>query len=395
MDALQAAARGDRHKMGYRKLHPVEGLDFALNRWLPYMREAEVAEAATRIASLDDWRREFTRLAELAEQECRPLNGAFYYCAAEFFLGRDSAVRAGLMDRSLRLYDEVIRDWGAERHDVPYESGALPALVLRAKGRRLDTLVVHGGFDSYKEELFMAAPDYAAMGFDVIVFDGPGQGQALRRHGLVMPSDWERPVGAVLSHFGLTDCTLMGFSLGGYLAPRAAAYDDRIKRLIVNDVLFDFFAVFANRMPAAAALALEAALDAHDGGTVNAIVEGLAATSDVIRWALAHGVEVSGAKDYVDYFRWLRKMTTAEFSHRITQDVLVLAAKEDHIVPMRQFYQQVEALTDVSSLTAQVFTRADHAHQHCHVANTAMVIDFVGTWLRFQNRLASDRMNLP
>ena len=41
---------------------------------------------------------------------------------------------------------------------------------------------------------------------------------------------------AVLDHFGLADVTLIGLSLGGYLAPRAAAFEERIKRVVAHDV---------------------------------------------------------------------------------------------------------------------------------------------------------------
>lgn len=382
-------------KPGYRRLHPIVGVDYALNRWLPYLDATEVAEAAGRIATLDDWVREFTLMAEKAEREARWLNGAFYFCAAEFYLGNDNPARAGLMDRSLRLYDEVIRDWGVERHDIPYGKATLPALVLRAKGRRLDTLVVHGGFDSYKEEFFMAAPRYADMGFDVIAFDGPGQGQALRKYGLTMSPEWEYPVGSVLDHFKIEDCTLMGFSLGGYLAPRAAAFDDRIKRLIVDDVLSDFFAVHTAKMPEPIAAMLQSSLAEGDAAAVNSIVGKIVETSEMARWTFNHGVEVSGSADYFEYLGWLKEMNTAPFSHKITQDVLLLAAKEDHIVPLEQFFRQAEAMTNVRSLTTQLFTRVDHAHNHCHVSNTSLLIDYVGMWLGFQQRLAADRRDLP
>jgi pimeloyl-ACP methyl ester carboxylesterase len=383
------------HRPGYRKLHPIEGVDYALNRWLPYLDEAEVAEMARRIKTIEDWVQEFTRLAEKADREERWLNAAFSYCAAEFYLSAKDPRRSKLMDRGLQLYDKVIRDWGVERHSIPHGNGALPALVLRAKGPRLDTLVMHGGFDSYKEEFFMAAPDYAAMGFDVIAFDGPGQGQALRRHGLTMTSEWEHPVSAILDHFEINDCTIMGFSLGGYLAPRAAAFDDRVKRLIVDDVMFDFFATYLARMPPAMASMLQTAMDAGDAVLVNSIVGKLVETSELVRWAFDHGTEVTGSADYSEYLHWARQITTSEFSNKIQQDVLLLAAKEDHIVPIAQFLRQAEAMTNVRSLTTQLFTRTDHAHSHCHVSNTSLLIDYVGTWMSFQNRMAAGRRDLP
>ena len=232
------------------------------------------------------------------------------------------------------------------------------------------------------------------MGFDVIAFDGPGQGQALRKYGLIMTPEWEQPVSAVLDHFKIEDCALMGFSLGGYLAPRAAAFEDRVKRLIVDDVLYDFLAVHMAKLPPHVASKLQAAIDAGNATSVNAMVGQIIETSEMARWTFDHGVEVSGSNDYFGYLCWLKRMSTAEFSHRITQDVLLLAAKEDHIVPLEQFFRQAEAMTNVRSLTTQLFTRTDHAHTHCHVSNTPLLTDYVGMWLRFQHRLAIGRREL-
>ena len=56
----------------------------------------------------------------------------------------------------------------------------------------------------------------ARRGIDTVIFDGPGQGTALDA-GMPMTPDWHLPVAAILDHFELTNCTLMGFSLGGSL----------------------------------------------------------------------------------------------------------------------------------------------------------------------------------
>jgi hypothetical protein len=57
---------------------------------------------------------------------------------------------------------------------------------------------------------------------------------------------------------------------------------------------------------------------------------------------------------------WLRSLRTAEFSQRITQDFPLLAGAEDQIAPPRQFFRQ---------LTALLFTREEHAHNHCQIGN--------------------------
>lgn len=385
----------ENYKPGYRQFHGEPFLDFEINRWLPYMDEAEVSVVVRGIKTLSDWKREMIALGEKAEGEGRALHAGTYYRAAEFYmLGRDG-LRLDLIKKYMRLFDEAVADWPLERHAVPYRGGELPVLVMRAEGERRETLVIHGGFDSYKEEYCFAAPAYAAQGFDVVIFDGPGQGQAIRAHGLTMTAEWEEPVGAVLDHFGIDSCTLMGFSLGGYLAPRAAAFEPRIKRLIADDQLTDFFAAFTSKVDLEIAGRLEGMVERGEREAVNTSLTAMGKQSETAAWAIAHGLEISGSDDGFEFLKWLTHLRTAPFSERIHQDVLLLGAKDDHIVPISQWYDQIGTLTNVRSLTAQLFTRADHAHTHCHVSNTPLIIDYVITWLNFQLRTEAARRHLP
>jgi pimeloyl-ACP methyl ester carboxylesterase len=92
-------------------------------------------------------------------------------------------------------------------------------------------VLLHGGFDSLIEEFYAIWQRIAAAGFDVIAFEGPGQGGARALGGLTFDHDWEKPVGAVLDHFGLESAALVGISTGGYWAVRAAAREARIDRV--------------------------------------------------------------------------------------------------------------------------------------------------------------------
>ena len=108
-------------------------------------------------------------------------------------------------------------------------SGVLPAYrftPIRSKG----TIVFFGGFDSYIEELTTAFFYLRDAGYEVIAFEGPGQGGALNDAGLHMTPDWHLPVKAVLDHFKLDHVTLVGLSMGGCLVMRAAAFEPRVAR---------------------------------------------------------------------------------------------------------------------------------------------------------------------
>lgn len=371
--------------VGYRFVHPNETLNYQINRWLPGAEEAEFLEAS-KVASLLEWERSMLELGERAAREGRELHAATYLRAAEFFMAFDRPEKLQVYARYRALIARVDVGMPYQRVEVPFREGRLPAYAFRANGARRDTLVIHGGFDSYAEEFLFWAAEYAARGFDVIVFEGPGQGGALRDFDLKMDPDWEHPVTAILDHFEVTECTLLGLSLGGYLAPRAAAFEPRIKRVVALNIMFDFFECFALKLGPNASVALSRRLAANDEAALEFAFQQLAGANPGVAWAIAHGRHVSGSATTSELLRWLKRMRTAPFSARLTQDVLLLAGAEDHIVPLGQLHRQAEALENVRSLTTRIFTAQDHAQAHCQVGNLRLALDCVHDWMDFQLR---------
>jgi pimeloyl-ACP methyl ester carboxylesterase len=370
--------------IGYRDFHPDPSMNFELNRWLSALPEDDVAALARRVETLSDWTRVMGAEADRAEAEGRLLNAAFYCRAAEFFLEPGHADKAALYDRFVALFDAAVPEAAACRTSVPYAGAALPAMVVPARGEEKEIVLLHGGFDSFQEELWDWARWLADAGYRVVLFDGPGQGAALRRSGLTMTPAWERPVAAVLDHLGIAACTILGVSLGGYLAPRAAAFEPRIRRVIACDVLDDFFDCFAARGGPALAGLLAALLAGGLRKALNKLIGRALRRDPHVSWALRHGMQVSGAGDPFEFVGWLRAMRTAGFSERITQDFLLLAGAEDHIVPLRQFWRQGQNLPNARSFTGRVFTRAEAAHNHCHIGNVGLALAFIRSWLDFQ-----------
>lgn len=377
---------------GHHQFHENPSINFQLNRLVPGADLQELQSASSLILGLSSWKAEMLALAERAEATARYFHASTYYRAAEFYMLPDDPDKKPANRKFLSLFDVATADLPLERIEIPYEQGALPAIRLAAVGPRRDVLVVHGGFDSYIEELLLSYLDFPDAGIEVVLFDGPGQGQALRCYGLTMAPEWEKPVAAVLDHLGVQRCTLMGWSLGGYLAPRAAAFEPRIKRVIANDVLADFLDCFsANSAGADAVKVIEGLLQQQRFDDLDAIAARLMAGDEIVNWVIRHGMAVCGAQTPAGFFGWLSRIQTAPFAHRITQDFLLMAAAEDHIVPRHQFYRQIEDLSSVASLTAQLFTHVDAAQSHCHVGNLSLISRYVRRWLDFQLECEQER----
>ena len=127
-----------------------------------------------------------------------------------------------------------------ERTRVPYGRDHLNAIFYPAPPgiQAGPLLVLCGGFDSTLEELyFVLVPAAHARGFSVLTFEGPGQGAVLREQKLTFTPEWELPNAAILdAHFSVhprqTKTVLIGMSMGGYLASRAAAFDSRIDGVV-------------------------------------------------------------------------------------------------------------------------------------------------------------------
>ena len=104
------------------------------------------------------------------------------------------------------------------------------------------------GLDSTKEETDAYEAPFLARGIATLVFEGPGQGEA--QYDFPIRGDYEVPVKAVLDYIGTrrdldaARIGMWGVSLGGYYAPRAAAFDKRIKACIALGGPFNFGAAW-------------------------------------------------------------------------------------------------------------------------------------------------------
>ncbi len=368
--------------VGYHDLHPDVTLNFQLNRFWNWVGESQMLEELRQVApSLRDypkWTRELLALGERALGEGRMLAGAYLIRAGEFFMPADDPRRP---EARRTFLDTVLRELGVgadQHHDVAYFGRVLSAYRLTPASPR-GVIVVFGGFDSYIEEWLPMLLALRDAGQDVIAFDGPGQGAALEA-GLPMTADWHKPVGAVLDHFGVDDVTLMGFSLGGCLVMRAAAFEPRVSRVIADDILTNFTACFAYRL-AAPQKALIGNAHRLPAAVVDALINQARSRNMLADWGIGNAEWVFGVDTPAKALAVVRGMRTDDVSPRITQDVLLMAGAEDHYVPLGQLGAQIQTLTHARSVTARVFTRAESAQNHCQIGNLGLASRVILDWL--------------
>ncbi len=237
-------------------------------------------------------------------------------------------------------------------------------------------MLVHGGFDSLIEEFVAIWQRVAAAGFDVVAFDGPGQGGARRLGGLTFDHDWEKPVAAILDHAGIESAAIVGLSMGGYWSLRVAGREPRIDRVVSWSPVYDWMLRVPHtlRGPARAMLRHHAFMR----WSVRTRARLVPTLGLVVDQAL-YNVDSRDPYDVVD---WFLGMNPAHLgSERVTQDVLLMVGEHDAFQPPVLARAQADALTAARSVSTRVFTKAEHADQHCQMGNLDLACSVLTRWL--------------
>ncbi|HEX6674389.1 MAG TPA: alpha/beta hydrolase [Actinomycetes bacterium] len=195
----------------------------------------------------------------------------------------------------------------AERLEMPFGGTVMVATLRRPPAPAPAPLVLLlPGLDSTKEEFFNWETVFLERGMATLSLDGPGQGETgYRTH--IRP-DYEVAVSAALDHLHGRDDLLgdragaVGVSLGGYYAPRAAAFEPRIRAAVAIGGPYDFGACWAG-------------------------LPGLT------REAFAHH---SGARDQAEAERLAGRLDLGPVLPRLAQPLLVIFGRLDRLIPWRQ-----------------------------------------------------------
>jgi 2,6-dihydroxypseudooxynicotine hydrolase len=225
----------------------------AISHWAPRFVSngvllADFEEVTAKLERWEDWCEAWSkraemhgRLGQIAFKEGYKLTAsehfiraAIYYHFAKFVFVQDAKQMHAAHMKAVQFYQDGIalaRPPG-ERVEIPFEGKTIKGIL---RGKDGPVLIMAPGLDSTKEEIHAYEEPFLARGFTVLAIDGPGQGEA--EYDIPICGDYERAAKAVCDWIATRkdlskEIAIWGVSLGGYYAPRAAAYEKRIKACI-------------------------------------------------------------------------------------------------------------------------------------------------------------------
>ena len=374
--------------VGFYEFNKDEGLNFQLNRFFTsgILGYDEVEAIGKQITSFDAWIELFLKLAKEAEEEGNMEKCAICYRAAQFYTLGDTKDESGrllkevLYEKCFEAYKKAYENEEDMKYErIPYQSGYLPVYVMKHTDKAKGTIVMHGGYDSFMQEFVRYGMYLYQTGYDVYFFEGPGQGEVLCRCNIKMTPQWEQCVSRVLDYYNLNDVTLIGISLGGYLATRAAAYEPRIKRLVMYDLIYDFYGSLKARMGKRPGKLLDY-LTKHPRNILWRTLEKRMERIYFTKWLFEQGYYIyEDIHTPYEYFNCIKHYNTRTISSMIYQDTLVLAGESDLYTVYYQ--EQLDALVNAKSVEGRLFTKEEHADHHCQVGNIRLVMDVIIDWI--------------
>jgi len=347
------------------------------------------------------------------------LRASNYYRVSEFMLidPEDSRIQT-TWENSKECFAKAINlfPYDVEQIEIPYEETTLPGHFYHYKSKEEEknnnkndnvekdnnssisklsscnssssypTLIVHGGFDSTLEELYSSAAAPALdRGYNCLTFEGPGQGGVIRKQKIPFRYDWEKVVSPVIDYaiqkkddFAIDTkrIALMGISMGGYLAARATAFDNRISACILYNGVYDGYDATASSFPKP----LLTAIDKSDSEYVNITIKNLMKSDPNIRFNIKHGMWTTGTHSPYDLIIGSKKYTIKDTLSNIRCSTLVLEAEKDDSFP-GQPKKVYDGLTSASSKAYILFTEEEGAEEHCQCGAPAISNQKIFDWL--------------
>jgi 2,6-dihydroxypseudooxynicotine hydrolase len=322
--------------------------------------EGFVKETLAKIKEPSDWSRQFAevadrfqKLADVAKIEYARIfyymQASCYYHIAEMYIALPNEEKQGLHASMVNAYAKARAYFAYPTEDVliPYAGGKLKGYFRTLRGiKKAPCVILIRGADACREiELHALSNSLLDRGIFTLAIDLPGQGDQ-RFGGMHMTADYEKPVGAVVDYLATRSDVdadrigVWGMSFGGFIAPKAAGLEKRIKACVS---LSGFFSLEEFELP------LTAKLNCMNNMKI----------ADEQGW-------VVGRKEY----------TLKNVIQEFPCPLLVVTGSEDKVVPAAQAVKIFDNAPEPKAL--KVYEGAGH----CVFYQKPEVLSFIADWMK-------------
>ena len=333
-----------------------------------YLPWATLADNTAKIAS------EYLRSGHLVSAQAAFFRATNYYRAAEIYVtpgdplgeatwkkGRDCFLKAAALSKGLIKFVEI-----------PFEGTVLPAYWCRVddSGKKRPLLIIQTGLDGTAEDLyFIVAPYALKRGYNCLIFEGPGQGEVIRIKKIPFRHNWETVVTPVLNYaLSLPEVTeakiaLIGYSMAGYLVPRAMAFEHRIRYCVVDSGVLSVFDGLMTKF----APEVKTYVDSDSAEKkVNRMIAGEQKKRSDIDQFITQMLWTFGADSPFNLFRKLKTFNVKDCMDRIDCEMLVIGSVNDQVAgsfeQAKLFFAALK-----SPKTYLEFSDAEGAQFHCQI----------------------------
>lgn len=288
-----------------------------------------------------------------------------YYMTAERMQSRHHEPRKAMYRTMLDTMEKAIDAGGlnAETVEIPYEGTSFPGLFIRGRGEGpRPCMVFCNGLDSVKEMIFFAIRDvFAERGISVLAIDHPGVGEALRLRGLTAVVESERWAGAAVDYLETRADVdperigMMGWSLGGYYAPRAACYEKRFKLCVAWGANHNWGELQRRRL-------------AREGDRP------VPHYWDHVMW-------VWGKENMKEFMDFIPRVTLEGHMQNMTVPFLVVHGSNDRQIPLEYAHQAHDQAVNSPERSLRFFTDREGGVEHVSADNMEPVRSYIADWI--------------
>lgn len=336
-----------------------EGADFGTKDFMSAW--SEIAD------QLEQQANESERAGHLRTAGQKYLRAAGYVSQAERMQSASDPGRNVVYQHCLDLTQKAFEllDPATTRVEVPFEGSSLPAYFMDASrgGDPVPVMVMWNGLDSTKEHMYASGfpTELSARGISTLMVDCPGSGEALRMRGLtarITTEDWAAACVDYLetrSDVRSDRIGLVGWSLGGYYAPRAAAFERRLALCVAWGANHNWGAVQKRRLQ-------------REG-------------ENPVPHYWDHVMWVWGEQEIDSFIKVAEDAHLDGVVEQIECPFLITHGANDRQIPVEYAHRSYDQAVNAAARELRIFTSEEGANEHIGLDHLSHVGTFIADWI--------------